>query len=70
MLKKFASLLLALLLCLPLLPGRARAENLPDPVEPPAAADPLDPETPEEPEAPLMPMCDEIPEGYDNGYAD
>ena len=46
MLKKLASLLLALLLCVSLLPGKARAENTPDPADPPAVVEPEEPETP------------------------
>lgn len=68
MLKKFASLLLSLLLCLSLLPGQARAENLPDPVDPPVTVEPLDPETPEKPEEPLMLLAEEMPDRDDNGH--
>ena len=72
--EKLASLLLSLLLCLSLLPGQARAENLPNPVDPPIAAEPLDSETlekPEAPEEPLMPLAetDEFPNGEENGHA-
>lgn len=70
MLKKLASLLLSLLLCLSLLPGQAHAENLPDPAEPPAAAELLAPETPEEPEEPLMPLAEEMPKEAETGHAD
>lgn len=66
MLKKLASLLLSLLLCLSLLPGQAQAENLPDPADPPVVEEPLDPETPEKPEEPLMPLSDEFPNEGDN----
>lgn len=73
MLKKLASLLLSLLLCLSLLPGQARAENLPDPVDPPVTVEPLDPKTPEkpeDPEEPLMPLSDEFPNEGGEGHAD
>lgn len=70
MLKKFASLLLSLLLCLSLLPGQARAENLPDPADPPVTVEPLDPETPEEPEEPLMLLAEEIPDKDIGGHSD
>lgn len=64
MLKKLASLLLSLLLCLSLLPGQARAANEPDPPPPPVIEEPLDPEDPSEPEPPeepVMPMSEEAP---------
>lgn len=65
MLKKLASLLLSLLLCLSLLPGRALAsDELAPPVEAPVIVEPVDPEEPEEP--PVMPMA-EFPEGNDRG---
>lgn len=58
MLKKLASLLLSLLLCLSLLPGQALAADDPAPV---------DPSVIEEPEEPgIMPLA-EVPEGYDCG---
>ena len=53
MLKKLTSLLLSLLLCLSLLPGQARAADVPDPADPPAVVEPLAPEEPEEPETPM-----------------
>ena len=68
MLKKLAALLLSLLLCLSLLPGQAHAENLPDPVDPPAAEEPLDPETPEDPEDPLPPLSEKFPDKEGNGH--
>ncbi|MBD5162751.1 MAG: hypothetical protein HDT14_12230 [Oscillibacter sp.] len=70
MLKKFASLLLSLLLCLSLLPGQAQAENLPDPVDSPVTVEPLDPETPEKPEEPLMLLAEEMPDKGDKGHSD
>lgn len=63
MLKKLTSLLLALLLCLPLLPGQARAENAPDPVDPPVIVEPVDSEEPETPAAPLPHNTPEVPDG-------
>ncbi len=58
MLKKLASLLLSLLLCLSLLPGQALAADDPAPVDPPVI---------EEPEEPgIMPMA-EVAEGNDVG---
>ena len=69
MLKKLASLFLSLLLCLSLLPGQARADDVPAPEEPPAMTEPLEPEDPEkpgEPEPPVEPQNDEFPEDKDN----
>ncbi len=63
MMKKLASLLLALLLCLSLLPGQGRAADEPDPPKPPVIVEPLDPENPgepEPPEGPVMPMGEEF----------
>lgn len=57
MLKKLASLLLSLLLCLSLLPSQARAADAPDPAGPPVIEEPVDPETPEGPEEPIMPLA-------------
>lgn len=56
MLKKLTSLFLSLLLCLSLLPGQARAADVPGPVDPPVVVEPLNPGVPEEPEEPVMPM--------------
>ena len=55
MLKKLASLLLSLLLCLSLLPGQARADSVPAPDDPPVITEPLEPEDPEEPGEPEPP---------------
>lgn len=70
MLKKLTSLFLSLLLCLSLLPGQARAADVPAPVDPLVIVEPLDPEIPEEPETPVMPMSSEagnnMPEGDDH----
>ena len=61
MLKKFASLLLSLLLCLSLLSGQACAAGLPAAENPPAVVDSLDPEEP-----PVMPLSEaELPDGDD-----
>ena len=67
MLRKLASLLLSMILCLSLLPGQARAANLPSPDNPSVNTEPLDPETPDEPEPPkepIIPLCEEeeVPE--------
>ena len=59
MLKKLTSCLLALLLCLSLLPGQAWAAGEPDSPQPPAVVEPL------APEAPVRPMSGPLPE--DNG---
>lgn len=65
MLKKLASLLLSLLLCLSLLPGQALASDDPaPPVDPPVIVEPVAPEEPEEPG--IMPMA-EFLEGNDMG---
>lgn len=70
MLKKLASLLLSLLLCLSLLPGRALASDEPaPPVDPPVIVEPAEPEEPEEPEEPpVMPMA-EVLDGKDTDYS-
>ncbi len=61
MLKKFASLLLSLLLCLSLLSGQARAAGLPAAENSPAVVDSLDPEEP-----PVMLLSEaELPDGDD-----
>lgn len=67
MLKKLASLLLSLLLCLSLLPGRALASDEPaPPVDPPVIVEPAELEEPEEP--PVMPMA-EVLDGKDTDYS-
>lgn len=75
MLKKLASLFLSLLVCLSLLPGRARAAEPPDDPRPPVILEPLDPETPEDPEPPeepVMPLSDpgsgDFPGDYDTNH--
>ncbi len=68
MLKKRASLLLSLLLCLSLLPGQARAAGAPEPAAPPVTVEPSGPETPEEP--PVMPLsAPDFPEDADTHLA-
>ena len=69
MLKKLASLLLSLLLCLSLLPGQARASDEPvPPADPPVIVEPVEPEEPNGPEdPPIMPMA-EGPDGGDIGH--
>lgn len=75
MLKKLTSLLLSLLVCLSLLPGQARAADVPDPVVPPVIEEPLDPDNPGEPKEPddpkdpVMPMSGGFPESED-GHKD
>lgn len=69
MLKKIASLLLSLLLCLSLLPGQARAGDVPAPDDPPVITGPLDPEDPDgpdEPEPPVEPQSEEVPGDKDD----
>lgn len=56
--KKLASLLLSLFLCLSLLPGQALAADDPAPVAPPVI---------EEPEEPGITPLAEVPEGKDEG---
>ena len=64
LLEKFASLLLSLLLCLSLLPGQARAGDLPEPPAFPVVEEPVEPEEPGEP---VMPTSEEPPdEGQSN----
>lgn len=64
MLKKLASLLLSLLLCLSLLPGQALASDDPAPVDQPVIVEPVAPEEPEDPG--IMPMA-EFLDGNDMG---
>lgn len=71
MMKKLTSLILSLLLCLSLLPGQARADDTPTPVEPPVIVEPVGPaETvdPEEPEPPARPMEGEVPKEADDTH--
>lgn len=68
MLKKLASLLLSLLLCLSLLPGQALASNDPAPVDQPVIVEPVAPEEPEDPG--IMPMAEVLDErdvGHNGG---
>ena len=65
MLKKFASLLLSLLMCLSLLPGQACAGVLPEPPEFPVVVEPVELEGPGEP---VMPMSEELPGGVDTDH--
>ena len=74
MLKRSISFLLALLLSLSLLPGRALALDEPVPSGPPAIVEQVDPETPDGPEDPedsIMLMSAEpsgsVPEENDRG---
>lgn len=53
--KKLASLLMSLLVCVCLLPGQACAADAPDPVDPPVYVEPGDPDDP------VMPMS-QVPE--------
>ncbi len=55
MMKKLASLLMSLLVCVCLLPGQACAADAPDPVDPPVYVEPGDPDDP------VMPMS-QVPE--------
>lgn len=60
MLKKLASLLLSLLLCLSLLPGQALASDEPaSPADPPIIVEPVEPEEPG-----IIPLV-EVPDGSD-----
>lgn len=65
MLKKLVSLLLSVLVCLSLLPGRALAADPPEPPVPPVIVEPLDPEEPGGPEVPVVPMGEELPRDDD-----
>lgn len=66
MLKKLASLLLSLLLCLSLLSGQALASHESAPADPPVIVEPVGPEEPEDPG--IMPMA-EMPDGIDVGHS-
>lgn len=68
MLKKLASLLLSLLLCLSLLPGQANAADAPDPDTPPAQTEPAEQETPEEPGEPVMPLAEGMPDDEETSH--
>lgn len=59
--KKLASLLMSLLVCVCLLPGQACAADAPDPVDPPVYVEPGDPDDTDDPEYPVMPLS-EVPE--------
>lgn len=66
MLKKLASLLLSLLLCLSLLPGQARAAGAPEEV-PSAPIEAPEAEREDDPDALVMPMSEkEVPVGEDH----
>ena len=63
MLKKLAALFMSLMICLSLLPGQARANELPENNDPPAQVEIQDSETSDEPEPPVMPAsAEELPE--------
>lgn len=57
--KKLASLLLSLFVCLSLLPGQARAGDLPESPELSAVVEPVEPEDPGEP---VMQMSESFPD--------
>lgn len=64
MLKKLASLLLSLLLCLSLLPGQARAADVPEDL-PPIQTESLEaarPDDPDDPDGQIMPLGEDLPE--------
>lgn len=62
MLKKLASFLLSLLLCLSLSVNQAKAVDAPEPADPPAQTDILVPGEPDGPDEPgIMPMGEEYP---------
>lgn len=64
MLKKLASLLLSLLLCLSIMPGQAHAGDRPELRDPPAQVEPLETEAPDELEPPVMPdSAENVPGG-------
>lgn len=64
MLKKLASLLLSLLLCLSLLPGQAHASGLPEDT-PPVRTEASEPKQPDDPDGLVMPIAEETPEEED-----
>lgn len=66
MMKKLASLLMSLLVCVCLLPGQACAADAPDPVDPPVYVEPGDPDDPDDP---VMPMS-QVPELEGENYPD
>ncbi len=63
--KKLTSLLLSLLMCISLLPGKALAADVSEDAEPPAVVEAVEPEAPEEP---LMPLMEEFPEDHSAGH--
>ena len=66
--KRLPALLLALVMCLSLLPGQAHAAGAPEPAAPPVTVEPADPETPEEP--PVMSLsAPDFPEDADTHLA-
>lgn len=70
--KKLGSLLLSLLLFLSLLPGQARAADMPpEPDDPPAQVESAEVENPGEPEEPVMPLAAvDVNEKKDNEHTD
>lgn len=66
MMKKLASLLMSLLVCVCLLPGQACAADAPDPVDPPVYVEPGDPDDPDDP---VMPMS-QVPELEPTDHSD
>lgn len=72
-LKKFAALMLSLLISLSLLPSQVHATDLPEPEDPPAQVETLEPESPHDPEDEAAPASaggfprDEHEEGDGDG---
>ena len=67
MLKKLASFLLSLLLCLSLSVNQAKAVDAPEPADPPAQTDILVPGEPDKPDEPgIMPMGEDAPDKSDD----
>lgn len=69
-LKKLASLLLSLLLCLSLLSGQARAADAPEDVPPVVQTEALKETPPENPEGLVMPAAEEFPEGWETDHSE
>lgn len=69
MLKKLASLLLSLLLCLPLLSGQADAASAPEGGTP-VQTEALETEHPNDPDELIMPAAEEFPEKDTTGKTD
>ena len=68
-LKKLASLLLSLLICLSLLPAQAGAADAPE-NDPPVQIEAAEPDRPGDPDELVMPLEMEFPEGRETDHSE